>query len=323
MAAAAEGFNDNDTRTKALHDRIAALQVEAARRAEECAPEQEGGKKGEDDGTHPLPGGGNYTYAAGELEGTEDGAGQGGNERGGTGVGGGNHPNIPGAEGGAAGHFQSEDHDRLPVDGGAEAEKEEGGVDALLTDILGSNPPSFDGREARVGVVRLNNLYRAGAQLRKKDDGRIVVIKPSTAIQLQDGTTLCAMKLGGGVSSMVIVGQEKRSKTLVALKVLNSDHDKTLIIQEIQALKEASRCGHPHIVQFRDAFYCSDLQRVVIVTDLVGNGHLGQWLHTGTRKRSLSEAEAQQFLYQIGSAVHHLHGLGMVSQLNSFASFLF
>ena len=116
--------------------------------------------------------------------------------------------------------------------------------------------------------------------------------------------------IGKGKFGVVNLGIHKKTKTQVAIKIINKDsiktvEDKELVRIEIGVLK---LCHHPNIVRLLDHLENKDY--IYIVMEYIEGGTLGNYLKK--KKFNFSEQQATKIMSQIASGVKYLHQYGIV-----------
>jgi len=127
---------------------------------------------------------------------------------------------------------------------------------------------------------------------------------------LQNGKYIIEAVLGRGYSGITYKALYVPLNCLVAIKTPKRDPDSAKfvqrLIQEGQLLARLARDPHPHIVGFRDRF--QDGEAHCLVMDFVPGETLSQRVK---REGALPEAEAVQYIQQIGDALVAVHRLGV------------
>ena len=116
--------------------------------------------------------------------------------------------------------------------------------------------------------------------------------------------------IGKGKFGVVNLGIHKKTKTQVAIKIINKDsiktvEDKELVRIEIGILK---LCHHPNIVRLLD--HLENIDYIFIVMEYIEGGTLGQYFKK--KNFNFSERQASNIMSQIASGVKYLHQYGIV-----------
>lgn len=116
-------------------------------------------------------------------------------------------------------------------------------------------------------------------------------------------------KLGGGRTGKVYKAIHRTSGVVVAIKVISissivKENTEKYVKQEIEI---HSKLNHPNIVRFFAYFY--DKKRIYIVEEFCENGELLQEL---LKERNFSESKTSKYIYQITSALKHMHEKGII-----------
>jgi serine/threonine protein kinase len=115
--------------------------------------------------------------------------------------------------------------------------------------------------------------------------------------------------LGRSESSHVLLVEEIQSKELFALKILNKKrHTKRNTLDYVLKEKDThALCQHPSIIKLLHHF--EDSKNFYILMEYAPNGDLFSFIR---KNKTLSEEQARQLTYEVGSALAYLHQNGIV-----------
>ena len=114
-------------------------------------------------------------------------------------------------------------------------------------------------------------------------------------------------KLGKGRFGEVFLAKEKKSKFLVALKVINKEAvtQANVMHQVKREIEIHAHLRHPNIVRLYAYFY--DKRRVYLVLEYCQHGELFKLLQAEKR---FPEAKAAQYFASLAAAIQYLHSKG-------------
>ena len=138
----------------------------------------------------------------------------------------------------------------------------------------------------------------------------VYIIKKSTCYFKFSDLYELYKEIGKGSFGVVYLGQHKKTKQLVAIKILKKEkidylEEFEIIRTEIDILK---LCHHPNILRILDNFEDNDY--IYIVTEYIEGGTLRTYLKE--KKDNLTEKKAAEFMFQIASGIKYLHQFGIV-----------
>ncbi len=113
--------------------------------------------------------------------------------------------------------------------------------------------------------------------------------------------------LGSGAYATVKLGQHKKSKNKVAIKIypkykLNDPTKRKAVSREIVCMQKLE---HPNIVKLFEHFETS--KEIYLVQEYVNGVSLYQYIKSKTQKRILPEEQARFFFKQLCESIKHLH----------------
>jgi len=113
-------------------------------------------------------------------------------------------------------------------------------------------------------------------------------------------------QLGSGASAVVYRVKERSSGHEYSAKVVLLD-DENCREKESQQATIWKKFSHPNIIDCQDAFV--DCGKLCIIMEMAQGGDLFERIIS---KKSFSEQEAARVVFQVASALQHLHARGIV-----------
>eukprot|EP00731_Ephydatia_muelleri_P038510 Em0786g9a len=123
---------------------------------------------------------------------------------------------------------------------------------------------------------------------------------------------LTGQTLGKGNFARVEAALHTLTRSKVAIKIIETDKIKEEYVRK-NLLREAQlmrRLHHPNIIRLYETMKTNNLY--CLVTEVAEGGELLSHVRNDFKERKLSEAVARPFIRQLVSALHHLHGVGVV-----------
>ena len=129
---------------------------------------------------------------------------------------------------------------------------------------------------------------------------------------IQDGRYVIQSVLGGGGFGVTYQASETTSNRVVAIKTVNAFIQSRPDFQEhqerfVQEAFRLAKCSHNHVLRVDDV--CKEVDLWCMVMEYLTGGDLEEAVHT---HGVMAEAEALDYIQQIGSALTYIHQQGLL-----------
>eukprot|EP00727_Mastigamoeba_balamuthi_P002194 m51a1_g11972 putative camk camk1 protein variant 1 (572) ;mRNA; r:830064-832862 len=184
---------------------------------------------------------------------------------------------------------------------------------AAAEDDLGSAAPQrLDKVLERLKFIQFSSTSNAPTESKKKRRMMSVIEQtevPTIALDSFNKDYEVVRPLGEGATCKVVLGKNRNTGELVAIKMIPKKHiedraEFSLIAKEIHYLKQLS---HPSIIRYHDVFFTSEC--LIIVLEYATGHELFEEILS---RRTFSEREAAMVMHKILNALAYLHTRGIV-----------